>query len=108
MRETDAFVGDLDHVREDRVTKIRDVELVNRGADHADRRLGECRDGEQRRLHAGAHALQPSRDRVTERGGDRQLAPVLEAAAGELGTKRERIEGGGARAVAYSLDRATR
>ena len=71
--------GDLDHARTDGVLQIADVEVLERGAEHRDSRIGECRDGEQRRLHPGAHMLQPLRDRVRERARDRQPAPIAGA-----------------------------
>jgi hypothetical protein len=117
MRKTDALLGDLDHMREDRVTKIVNVELVKRGAKDADRRLDECRDGERRRLHARAHALQPLRDRVAERAWDRQLAQVLRTAlywlssapsASAKGDCRQRSRGLAAARVAGSSVRGCR
>ena len=55
MREPDALTGDFDHTGSDGLVEISNVELVKRGAEQRDRRIGERRNAKQRRLHAGAH-----------------------------------------------------
>ena len=84
MGEADVLPGDLDHTCADGVAEILNLEVLKRGAKRAKRRVSERRDREQRRLRAGAHPLQPMRDRLGERGRDAQSAPILGASAREL------------------------